>query len=147
MAEPDLTPPPETSSAAKPDSSDGKPVKNTEGNGSGWILALAIMQVIGAVFIYKLDGSAAGPIAFFASTIGLAIIFFGLWLWGRKAPFPALLTALIVFVSFHLLDAVIDPTTLLQGIVVKIAMIIGLGTATKKAYLKKREHELENELS
>lgn len=76
-------------------------------------------------------------------TMSLAGIFLGLWLWGRKSPFPALLTALIVYVSFHLLDAVLDPMSLFKGIIVKILILVGLSTALKKAYMDKRQRELE----
>lgn len=85
------------------------------------------------------DGAAIGSVIV---TTVLAAIFFGLWLWGRKSPFPALLTALIVFVTFHLLDAVLDPMSLLRGIIMKVVIIGGLATALKKAYVAKREKEL-----
>ena len=75
--------------------------------------------------------------------LGLSAIYFGLWIWGKKAPFAALLTALIIFVTVHLLDAVFEPTNLVRGIIVKVAVIVGLSTALKKAYTKKREAELE----
>ncbi|MBL9212372.1 MAG: hypothetical protein JNL92_18065 [Opitutaceae bacterium] len=117
------------------------------GNGSGWILALALIQFIGGLVMYammisKVPASDPGAIGVLITTVGLAAIFFGLWVWGRQHPFPALLTALIVFVTFHLLDAVFDPLSLLRGILMKIVIIVGLSTALKKAYVAKREKEL-----
>jgi hypothetical protein len=117
------------------------------GNGSGWILALSILQFVGGLVLVGIssskgsldDGEAIGSLIV---TTTLAAIFFGLWLWGRKSPFPALLTALIVFVTFHLLDAVLDPMSLLRGIIMKVVIIAGLATALKKAYVAKREKEL-----
>jgi hypothetical protein len=117
------------------------------GNGSGWILAICIMQFLGGLVMFGISASNAGTtgggVAVLVTTMSLAAIFFGLWLWGRKSPFPALLTALIVFVSFHLLDAVFDPMAILRGIIVKIIVLTGLGTALKQAYLAKRQKELE----
>lgn len=118
------------------------------GNGSGWILAICIMQFLGGLVMYGIGISASGtdrtgPTAVLITTMSLAVIFFGLWLWGRKSPFPALLTALIVFVSFHLLDAVLDPMALLRGIIVKIVILAGLGSALKNAYVAKRRKEVE----
>jgi hypothetical protein len=138
------TPPPAvTSSVHYP----GTAAPTKPGNGSGWILALSILQFVGGLVLVGIsaskgsldDGEAIGSLIV---TTTLAAIFFGLWLWGRKSPFPALLTALIVFVTFHLLDAVLDPMSLLRGIIMKVVIIAGLATALKKAYVAKREKEL-----
>ncbi len=91
--------------------------------------------------------SDAGALGVLITTMSLAAIFLGLWIWGRKSPFPALLTTLIIFVTFHLLDAVFDPTAILRGIIVKILILTGLGTALKKAYMDKRRKELEGQAS
>lgn len=120
-----------------------------KGNGSGWILALSIMQTVGGVVMFAMSASAGGAgspeaIGVLVVMLLLALVFFGLWIWGRKSPFPALLTTLVIFVSFHLLDAVLDPASLLRGILIKIVMFVGLVTATKTAYMAKREAELEN---
>lgn len=141
---PPLQPAPETEKT----SSISKPywAPKEHGNGRGWILALAIMQTLGSFVLFGMQNSVEGgetPVLSLAIMLGLAAIFFGLWIWGKTAPFAALLTALIVFVSFHLLDAVIDPTSLLRGILVKIIVLVGLSSALKKAYVAKREKELE----
>jgi hypothetical protein len=140
----DPTPPPALSSVKY---STGAPAAKT-GNGSGWILAISILQFIGGLVMYGIGlsnsgANDAGPMAILVTTMGLAAIFFGLWLWGRKSPFPALLTALIVFVSFHLLEAVLDPMSILRGIIMKAIILAGLGSALKNAYVAKRQKELE----
>jgi hypothetical protein len=143
------TPPPipsprSTPSAAKPYNS-GEPA-SPRGNGRGWILALAILQTIGGIVLFAMSAQANPDSAnsiVLVVTLGLSALFFGLWIWGKTAPFAALLTALIVFVTFHLLDAVLDPATIFRGIIVKIVLLSGLATATKRAYTKKREAELQ----
>ena len=140
----DLPPPIKTESVTKPYWEEGK--KSERGNGRGWILALAAMQTLGSFVMFGMQNSVSNkpaPILSLVVMLSLGVIFFGLWIWGKTAPFAALLTALIVFVSFHLLDAVIDPASLLRGIIVKVIMLTGLGTALKKAYMAKREKELE----
>lgn len=153
MSDPTPTPPPPPL-PPKPLSSlkysTGEPAA-TPGNGSGWILAIAIMQFFGGLIMYAITASNssrtdAGALGVLITTMSLAGIFFGLWLWGRKSPFPALLTALIVFVSFHLLDAVFDPMAILRGIIVKVLILVGLSTALKKAYRDKRQKELAAQL-
>jgi 4-amino-4-deoxy-L-arabinose transferase-like glycosyltransferase len=142
---PENPPPPQPASSALHYSNDTVAAKR--GNGSGWILALSLLQLIGGLIMYgmtasKLPADDPGAIGVLVTTVGLAAVFFGLWLWGRRHPFPALLTALIVFVTFHLLDAVLDPLSLLRGIIMKVVIIVGLCTALKKAYVAKREKEL-----
>lgn len=85
----------------------------------------------------------ANPGVVLAVMLTLSAVFFGLWIWAKASPFPALLTTLIVFVTFHLVDAVIDPFALLRGIVIRIVILVGLVTALKKAYVAKRERELD----
>jgi hypothetical protein len=141
---PAIPPRKSTPSAAQP--YPGAEPTKPRGNGRGWILALAIMQTIGAFVFFAIaqtTGDETTSFIVLAVTLGLAAIYFGLWIWGKKAPFAAILTALIVFITFHLLDAVLDPMSLARGIIVKIAVLVGLSSALKTAYTKKREAELE----
>ena len=104
------------------------------------------MQVVGAIVAFAMSREKLTPeaaVVVLVTLLVLAAIFFGLWLWAKKSPFAALLTTLIIFVTFHLLEAVIDPTTLFQGIILKIAFVVGLSTALQKAYTKKRYAELD----
>lgn len=134
---------PERPSLSRPYEAPGLP-NSKKGNGSGWILALAIMQFLGGLILWAMsDTVGAVSVVSLVILMLLAAAFFGLWLWGRKSPFPALLTALILFVSMHLLDAVFDPATLLRGFLVKIVMLVGLSVALKQAYMQKRQRELE----
>ena len=143
--------PPASPSAAKPYASAAKPYPGSDaaqssGNGRGWILALAILQIIGGIILFAMSRDTMEPLAaiiMLVIVLGLAVIYFGLWFWAKKSPFPALLTTLIVFLTFHLLDAVFDPASLFRGIIVKIVLVAGLATAVKKAYVKKREAELD----
>jgi hypothetical protein len=52
------------------------------------------------------------------------IVFVVLALWTKKKPYYAILTALIVFVTMEGLAAVIDPISLWQGWLIKIAVIV-----------------------
>ena len=63
----------------------------------------------------------------------IALIFFGLALWTKKKPFTALLIALIIYASLLIFDAILDPTTLFHGILIKAAVIIALITGLRNA--------------
>lgn len=138
-------PPPSAPSAARPYLTPEGPPRR-RGDGRGYILALACLQAVGGIVYFAINsrrGSQVNAEVVLGVMLALSAIFFGLWIWAKKAPFAALLTTLIVFVTFHLLDAVIDPISLVQGIVIKIVILAGLVTALKKAYIAKRERELE----
>ncbi|MBA4136598.1 MAG: hypothetical protein C0518_04700 [Opitutus sp.] len=128
--------PPRLASASLRYEPGGQP-KKMPGNGSGWILALAILQAIGALVFFGISASnevsTAEQIGALIVTGGLSAVFFGLWIWGRNSPYPALCTALGLFLFVHAVDAVLDPMTLLRGILVKIVVLTGLITAIQKA--------------
>jgi len=69
----------------------------------------------------------------FGTNYFLAAIMFGLYLYSRKAPFPAMVTALCVYLAVIVLNSIIDPQTIIQGIIVKIifisALIAGIKTS------------------
>ncbi len=102
----------------------------------GALLAVAILQVIGGIAIYALLNSQGGPAAKGAPMVlfvmlGIGALFFGLAIWARKDPFPAAIAGLVVFVTLHLIEAVMDPPSLVRGIIVKVIVIVVLVNAIK----------------
>ena len=67
----------------------------------------------------------------YVTPIGLGVLFIGLFFWARRSPLPALITALALFVGVHILAAVIDPSTLVQGVFVKVLFVAALIVAIK----------------
>lgn len=63
----------------------------------------------------------------------LALAMFGLSFWARKSPFPAMITALCLYLAVNVLNAIVEPASLAQGWLIKIlfvaAMIGGLKAA------------------
>src|SRR5687767_13956081 len=98
------------------------------------LLAVAVLQAIFGPVALMLEKQRAereaGPGMVFeiepfmyVIVFGLAAAFFALWLWSRVNPFAASIVGLVLFVSIHLLDAVVDPMALIRGILVKIIVI------------------------
>lgn len=56
----------------------------------------------------------------------ISLMFVGLALWSRTQPFPAILTALALFVLLIVISAIYDPTSLFKGIIVKILVLSAL---------------------
>jgi len=70
--------------------------------------------------------------------VGLTLLFFGLYLWARRNPFPAAVVGLVVFLSLHLLSAIIDPITICSGILIKVIIVAVLIKAVHAGYLHRQ---------
>jgi hypothetical protein len=77
-------------------------------------------------------------LAGFAVPIGIGMALLGLYVWARRSPLPALVSALCLFVLVHGVSAVLEPKTLVQGLIVKFFFIAAL-IAGIKAALAERE--------
>lgn len=70
--------------------------------------------------------------------IGLAIAYLGLWMWAKRNALAASVTALLLFVTVIGVNAVYDPKTLAQGVIVKIFFIAALAKAISAAQEERR---------
>ena len=77
--------------------------------------------LIGLIF-YALEQTEL--IVLLAGIIG-ALIYFGLALWSKKNPVPAILSGFFVYLIFVALNAIGDPETLYRGILIKVLIVIG----------------------
>lgn len=69
----------------------------------------------------------------FAINYGLAAVMLLIYFWARRSPLPAITTALCVYLVVLVASAIADPTTLFQGILIKILAILGLIAGIKAA--------------
>lgn len=113
----------------------GDQLKKKMKQSSGALLAVAIIQaILGPVMLYfmseqaRRQGMEILPIAY-VIVIGIAVAFFGLWIWSRYQPFAAAIVGLILYVSLWLIDIVADPTSIAKGIAVKVIIIFVLAKA------------------
>ncbi|MEX1363162.1 MAG: zinc ribbon domain-containing protein [Nannocystaceae bacterium] len=85
------------------------------------LLIVAVFQVLGTVVmlaIGNVDSMTAGAMGI------LAAVFFGLAWWAKGNPFAAAVVGLVLFLSVHLADAVIDPSQIYKGIIVKVIVVV-----------------------
>lgn len=73
-----------------------------------------------------------------ASTI-LAIIYLVLAYWSQKKPFAALLSALLLYLMVIAVNAIVDPTTLYKGILIKIIILSFLMKGISSSYQGAKE--------
>jgi hypothetical protein len=79
----------------------------------------------------------------FITNYFLAAVMFGLFLWARRAPFPAMVTALCVYLAVIVLNGIIDPKTLIQGIIIKIIFISALVAGIKASLVARGVSQLQ----
>ena len=89
---------------------------------SRWILALCmIFIVMGTIMGLLKQGDER--LIIFISNYFLAVVMLVLFFWGRRSPYPAIVTALCIYLVIMALNALVDPTTLIQGIIWKVFIL------------------------
>jgi len=99
------------------------------------VWALAIVAVI----------QAGGAVIYDASNWflwGIAGVFAALAVWAMRAPLVATVLGLAVFALMHLAEAVVDPASLVRGIIMKVVVVVVLVGAIRSA-LKHREFRMQ----
>jgi hypothetical protein len=78
------------------------------------------------------------------AALGVLFIIFGLFV--NRFPVPITITSLILFLLFIALSAILEPLTLIQGLVIKIIFIAGIIKAIQAALAYEREKRQQTEL-
>ncbi len=95
----------------------------------GWILAVGIIYVVSTgLMLAMADGMySSEEVTFQLVAAGvLCLVHIGLWWWAKTAPFAAAVVALVLFVTLQLVQAVIDPSTLARGVIIKVFFLVAL---------------------
>src|SRR4051794_16139524 len=71
----------------------------------------------------------------------LAVVMLGLWVWSKRAVLPAIITALAIYLAVLVGSALWDPSSIAQGILMKVVVVAALVRGVKSA-LTARRHEL-----
>jgi hypothetical protein len=66
------------------------------------------------------------PMTNFVTGLVVACLMGLLWRWARRAPLPALVAALVLFVAVQIMSAVVDPGSIATGVVVKVLALVAL---------------------
>ena len=103
---------------------------------AGALFAVAVLQVIGAALIYFVFRPHLGiprERALIVVTVLLvvAVIYAALALWARANPLPPAIAGLVLFVTLTVADTAVAPSTIIQGIIVKVIIIVVLAKAVQ----------------
>lgn len=71
----------------------------------------------------------------------LAATFFGLYIWAGANPFAASMVALVIYITVIAVGAIVDPTSIVKGLLIKILAVIALAAAVSAAYRYRRLYQ------
>jgi len=137
----------------------GKQLKNAK----GWIFAIGILTLLGNILFFFLTGPqideevkklqaqnqvvdqqsvdaakhAAQLVCVGFGAIGVVFLVMGFFV--DAYPVPITILALVLYLAGFAVTAVMDPTTIVQGIILKIIIVGGLASSIKAALAYERE--------
>jgi hypothetical protein len=98
-----------------------------------WILGIGVWYVISGAILYLIMrqqlASDADRNMLLGTTAVLFVLHVGLYFWAKTAPLAAAVAALLLFVTVHVANAAMDPSTIYKGMVIKVAFILILAKA------------------
>jgi hypothetical protein len=99
-------------------------------------------SVAGATTVGELRGELERePYQALGLNLFLALVMLGLWMWSKRSLLPAIITALGIYVTVIVASALYDPKSLVQGVIVKVVVIVVLAKGVRAA-LAARKLEL-----
>lgn len=114
------------------DDIDLAPYERAMKNARIWLYVLAGAQFVLGIIEYYQNEGIVGQVAF-GIDASIALVFLCLAFWSRKQPVIAFTTALVVYLLTIVVLAIIDPSTILSGILIKILFVVALVKAVKNA--------------
>ncbi len=112
-----------------------------------WILGIGIWYLVSGLImlaIVKDQLTPEGRVLLLGTHLGLFIVHVGLYVWARVAPLAAAVVSLVLFLTLHLANAVLEPSSIYKGMIVKVLFIVVLVKAIQAGY---EIHRLRNERS
>lgn len=101
------------------------------------IIVLAVLFAVAGVFLYSVTNDKADLVVYLI----LSGIMAGLAWWSRRAPLAAVLVATATYIALIVVNAILDPKTLGQGLLVKIIIIALLVRGIKAALALRSANE------
>lgn len=94
-------------------------------SGANALLAVTILEALGTTVVFLFVAPGDPDLFTLVFAYGIVVLFAGLYVWARSSPYPACIAGLALYITIHLLAALADPQSLIQGILVKV-IVIGL---------------------
>ena len=95
-------------------------------------------EAVGMTFQEAIDHDRGMVRMLLLVNLGLCAAYLLLWWWAKAKPLPASVIALLLFITTHVVNAVVEPKTLYQGILIKILFTLALVRAISAAAEERR---------
>lgn len=102
------------------------------------LLAVAILQFAFG-FLLVFAGIGEPPVYF--AVFGFGAVFLGLAAWARTSALPAAIAGMTLYLSAVALDAIVNPSSLVSGILIKAIIIIVLTRAIRAGLQERRSRQ------
>jgi hypothetical protein len=89
------------------------------------LIAIAVLYTLGGAFSFFIS-SGVEAIGVLVIHGFLAATHVALWIWAKSSPYGAIVTAIVLFFGLHGVNFLVDPASILQGIIVKVVIAIAL---------------------
>lgn len=97
------------------------------------LYVLAAIAVLYGIIGYAFSSKANFPVETLMTYLGVAAVYFVLALWSKVQPVTAIITALILYVLLQVLVVLDKPTSMAEGIIIKIVVVAYLVKGIKSA--------------
>jgi hypothetical protein len=109
--------------------------------GVGTLALIAILTLIGTFLDYSQLPPGVSSFTrnlVMSIDVGILAIFVGLAIWASKRPLPAAIIGLVLYVAIHGTLAVLNPSTIAKGILLKMAIVLALAKAIQAGSARAR---------
>jgi hypothetical protein len=110
-----------------------------------WIFGIGCWYLVSGLFMLVILGDQLTPQGrnlLLGTHAGLFVLHLGLYAWARIAPLAAAVVALILFLTLHIANGVLEPSSIYKGILIKVLFVVVLVKAIQAGY---EIHRLRNE--
>lgn len=114
-------------------------------NAGTTLYVIAGLNLLFGFIIYAIDPDGELATAILLTNLVVGAIFFGLAIWSKQKPVPALISGLSLYILMQLILIAADPVNIVRGIIVKVIILVylirGLQSALDAEKIRK-EHNL-----
>jgi predicted branched-subunit amino acid permease len=115
------------------DIADTEPYEKSMNNARIWLYVIAGLQAVMGVIEYSASDDATVGVIACGIDVSIGLLFLGLALYSKKNPVTAFTAALILYLVIVAVAIIIEPSSAIKGIWLKVLAVIALVKANKDA--------------
>ncbi|RYE36886.1 MAG: hypothetical protein EOP42_01750 [Sphingobacteriaceae bacterium] len=88
------------------------------------LIAIGVFTAIFGLITYASSTNQQGKSALLVTNLILGVIYYCLGIWSKQKPMAAIVSGFCLFILVNLLNLIVDPITIVKGILFKIIIIV-----------------------